>query len=185
MKIIEVAIRYCTLEATRGRRASTLGRRLAAHPLLPPGGRPRSPYGRREGQGSVVWDPAHDWRRGGPQESGNQRHRARHGGGKGTSLRELRDRAILLLGFSGAFRRSELVALNLTDIEWTTEGALVSIRRSKTDQEGLGRRVGIPRGDIACPVTALEAWLEAADISEGAVFRRIFNRRAQRVGIND
>jgi site-specific recombinase XerD len=67
-------------------------------------------------------------------------------GGKGTSLRELRDRAILLLGFSGAFRRSELVALNLGDIEWTTEGALVTIRRSKTDEEGLGRRVNIPRG---------------------------------------
>ena len=97
-------------------------------------------------------------------------------GGKGTSLRELRDRAILLLGFSGAFRRSELVALNLGDIEWTTEGALVTIRRSKTDQEGLGRKVGIPRGEIACPVSALEAWLEAARIGEGAVFRRVFNR---------
>ena len=64
--------------------------------------------------------------------------------GKGTSLRELRDHAILLLGLSGAFRRSEsgafrrseLVALNLGDIEWTTEGALVTIRRSKADQEG-------------------------------------------------
>jgi integrase len=104
-------------------------------------------------------------------------------GGKGTSLRELRDRAILLLGFSGAFRRSELLALNLGDIEWTTEGALVTIRRSKTDQEGVGRRVGIPRGDIACPVTALGAWIEAAGIGEGAVFRRVFNRRAQRVGV--
>jgi integrase len=104
-------------------------------------------------------------------------------GGKGTSLRELRDRAILLLGFSGAFRRSELVAHNLGDIQWTTEGALVTIRRSKTDQEGLGRKVGIPRGEIACPVSALEAWLEAASIGEGAVFRRVFNRRAQRVGV--
>jgi integrase len=73
-------------------------------------------------------------------------------GGKGSSLRELRDRAILLFGFAGAFRRSELVALNLEDIEWTSEGALVLIRRSKTDQEGLGRKVGIPRGEIACPV---------------------------------
>jgi site-specific recombinase XerD len=102
-------------------------------------------------------------------------------GGKGTSLRELRDRAILLLGFAGAFRRSELVALNLDDIEWTAEGGLVMIRRSKTDQEGLGRKVGIPRGEIACPVIALAAWLEAAGISEGAVFRRVFNRRTQRV----
>jgi hypothetical protein len=57
-----------------------------------------------------------------------------------------------------------------------------AVRRSKTDQEGLGRRVGIPRRDIACPMTALGAWLEAAGISEGAVFRRVFNRRAQRVG---
>ena len=103
-------------------------------------------------------------------------------GSKGTSLRELRDRAILLLVFSGAFRRSELVALNLGDIEWKPEGALVLVLRGKTDQEGFGRRVGIPRGEIACPVTALQAWLEAAGISEGAVFRRVFNRRAQREG---
>ena len=102
-------------------------------------------------------------------------------GGRGASLRELRDRAILLLGFAGAFRRSELVALNVGDIEWTAEGALVTIRRSKTDQEGLGRKVGIPHGEIACPVAALKAWLEAAGIVDGAVFRRIFNKRAQRV----
>ena len=101
--------------------------------------------------------------------------------GKGHSLRELRDRAILLLGFAGAFRRSELVALDVVDIEWTTEGALVTIRRSKTDQEGLGRKVAIPHGEIACPVAALKAWLEAASITEGAVFRRIFNKRAQRI----
>jgi hypothetical protein len=55
---------------------------------------------------------------------------------------------------------------------------LVTLRRSKTDQEGLGRRV---RGKIACSVAAVKAWLEAADITEGAVFVRIFNRRAQRV----
>ena len=102
-------------------------------------------------------------------------------GGKGRSLRELRDRAILLLGFAGAFRRSELVALDVVDIEWTAEGALVSIRRSKTDQEGLGRKVAIPHGEIACPVAALKAWLEAASITEGPVFCRIFNKRAQRV----
>ena len=57
----------------------------------------------------------------------------------------------------------------------------MTLRRSKTDQEGLGRRVAIPRGEIACPVAAVKAWLEAADIVEGAVFVRIFNRRAQRV----
>src|SRR5215831_18669833 len=98
-----------------------------------------------------------------------------------TSLRALRNRAIILLGFAGAFRRSELVALNVEDLEETPEGMLVTLRRSKTDQEGLGRRVAIPRGEIACPVAALRAWLDAAGITEGAIFRRIFNKRAQRV----
>lgn len=101
-------------------------------------------------------------------------------GGKGRSLRELRDRAILLLGFAGAFRRSELVALNVDDVEETPEGVLVVLRRSKTDQEGIGRRVAIPRGEIACPVEALKFWLSAAGITEGAVFVRIWNTRSQR-----
>jgi site-specific recombinase XerD len=61
------------------------------------------------------------------------------------------------------------------------EGLLITIRRSKTDQEGKGRKVAIPRGEIACPVAALKAWLEAAGITEGAVFRRVFNRCNQRV----
>jgi site-specific recombinase XerD len=102
-------------------------------------------------------------------------------GGKGRSLRELRDRAILLLGFAGAFRRSELVALNAEDIEETPEGMLIMLRRSKTDQEGIGRRVAVPRGEIACPVEALKSWLSAAGIAEGAVFVRIWNKRTQRV----
>jgi site-specific recombinase XerD len=98
-----------------------------------------------------------------------------------TSLRALRNRAIVLVGFAAALRRSELVALNVEDLEETPEGMLVTLRRSKTDQEGLGRRVAIPRGEIACPVAALRAWLGAADITEGAIFRRTFNKRAQRV----
>jgi site-specific recombinase XerD len=99
----------------------------------------------------------------------------------GTSLRALRDRAIILLGFAGAFRRSELVALDVEDLEEAPEGLLITIRRSKTDQEGIGRKVAIPRGEIACPVAALRAWLGASGITEGAVFRRVFNKRAQRV----
>src|SRR6266852_6651799 len=70
-----------------------------------------------------------------------------------TSLRALRNRAIILLGFAGAFRRSELVALNVEDLEETAGGMLVTLRRSKTDQEGLGRRVAIPRGDFALRVS--------------------------------
>jgi hypothetical protein len=61
-------------------------------------------------------------------------------------------------------------------------GPADTIRRGKTDQEGLGRKVAIPRGDVACPVEAVRAWREAAGIVEGALFRRVWNRRAQRVG---
>jgi site-specific recombinase XerD len=67
-------------------------------------------------------------------------------------LSGLRDRALLLLGFAGAFRRSELVALDVADIEETQTGLLVTIRRSKTDQEAVGRTIAITRGDAACPV---------------------------------
>ena len=91
----------------------------------------------------------------------------------GTRLSSTRDRALLLIGFAGAFRRSELVALDLEDIEETAEGLRVTIRRSKTDQEGHGHVIAIPRGVIACPVTALKAWLEAAGIAQGPVFRPV------------
>jgi integrase len=91
----------------------------------------------------------------------------------GTRLSAIRDRALLLIGFAGAFRRSELVALNVEDIEETAEGLRITIRRSKTDQEGHGHVIAIPRGMIACPVAALKAWLEAAAITEGPVFRPI------------
>jgi site-specific recombinase XerD len=100
----------------------------------------------------------------------------------GSSLRALRDRTVLLLGFAGAFRRSELVALNVEDIEACREGLLVTIRRSKTDQEARGRKVAIPRGDVACPVAAVAAWRSAAGIDVGPLFRRVWNRRNQRVG---
>jgi site-specific recombinase XerD len=99
----------------------------------------------------------------------------------GESLRQLRDRAILLVGFASAMRRSELVALNIADLEWTSEGVMIRISRSKTDQEGLGQSVAVPRGATACPVAALRAWIEAAGITDGAVFRRIFNKKRQRV----
>jgi integrase len=91
------------------------------------------------------------------------------------SLLGLRDRALLTLGFAGAFRRSELVALDVTDISFTADGLEVALRRSKTDQEAAGRKVGIPYGSlrITCPVRALRAWLDAAVITEGAVFRSV------------
>ncbi len=89
------------------------------------------------------------------------------------SLTALRDRALLLLGFAGAFRRSELVALDVPDLAEVDGGLLVTIRRSKTDQEGHGAAVAIVPGAIACPVSAVREWLRAANITEGPVFRPI------------
>jgi integrase len=88
-------------------------------------------------------------------------------------LSGLRDSVLLLLGFAGAFRRSELVALDVADIEETQTGLLVTIRRSKTDQEAMGRTIAITRGDVACPVKALREWLNAAGIVSGSLFRPI------------
>ncbi len=88
-------------------------------------------------------------------------------------LSGLRDRALLLLGFAGAFRRSELVALDVADVAETETGLFVTIRHSKTDQEGQGETIAIARGDIACPVKALREWLDAAGIEAGAIFRPI------------
>lgn len=92
----------------------------------------------------------------------------------GTTLRDQRDRALLLLGFAGGFRRSELVAVEHIDIETTRQGLIVTIRRSKTDQEGAGRRIGIPHGRTRhCPVAAVEAWLDVSGIASGPLFRPI------------
>lgn len=92
----------------------------------------------------------------------------------GDGLKDLRDRALLLVGFAGAFRRSELIAIDCNDIEHVAEGIIVNIRISKTDQEGKGRQVAIPYAKGAvCPVLSLDAWLSAAEIAEGPVFRGV------------
>jgi integrase len=99
------------------------------------------------------------------------------------NLKGLRDRALLLLGFAGAFRRSEVVALDVADLHETDDGFRVLIRRSKTDQEGRGETIAIVRGHRTCPVKAVKAWLSAAGITEGPLFRpvakggRLSNRR--------
>jgi len=89
-------------------------------------------------------------------------------------IKGIRDRALILLGFAAALRRSELVALDVQDIEFVSEGIIVHQRRSKTDQEGAGRKIAVPNGRTsACPVKALRQWLEQAHIESGAVFRSI------------
>ncbi len=86
-----------------------------------------------------------------------------------------RNRALLLLGFAGGFRRSELVGLEVRDVEEVREGLRVTIRKSKTDQEGAGRVVGIPLGRkvATCPVRSLRAWLDVAGITEGPLLRSV------------
>ncbi|TDK37614.1 site-specific integrase [Rhizobium deserti] len=91
--------------------------------------------------------------------------------GTGSRLRDVRDRALLLIGFSGGFRRSELVGLNVEDIEHVRQGIVITLRRSKTDQESRGRKIGVPFGRGRwCPVRALEEWLHVASISSGPIF---------------
>jgi site-specific recombinase XerD len=91
------------------------------------------------------------------------------------SLIGKRDASLLLLGFAGAFRRSELVALTVQDLEFCDDGLKVTLRRGKTDQEAHGRTLGVPYGSSPnlCPVRSLRRWLEAAGITEGPLFRNV------------
>jgi site-specific recombinase XerD len=84
-----------------------------------------------------------------------------------------RDRALAALGFAGAFRRPELVALQVADLMEVPDGLRVLIRKSKTDQEGQGQEVAILRGVKICPVEAVQVWLARAEITSGHVFRSV------------
>lgn len=84
-----------------------------------------------------------------------------------------RDRALLALGFAGAFRRSELVALDVADLSEHADGLRVRVRRSKTDQEGQGIEKAIPHGRFIRPVALLREWLDSAGITEGPLFRPV------------
>jgi len=97
------------------------------------------------------------------------------------SIKHIRDRALILIGFSGAFRRSELVSLNFEDILFVEEGIMIHLTKSKTDQFGQGRNIGIPYGSslLTCPVRALKKWLAVSEIVEGAIFRPVVYKRIQ------
>lgn len=168
---------YVTALAESGRKASTIERRLAA-------------ISQAHQAAGHVPSPTHDW----PVRtvmSGIRRHLGTAPNQKAaletSHVRRLlaataddtlggrRDRALLLLGFAGGFRRSELVALDVDDLAETGHGLRVRLRRSKIDQEAVGDVKGIPWGSHpeTCPVRDVRAWLEASQIAGGPLFRAV------------
>jgi len=91
---------------------------------------------------------------------------------KQTNKRKIRDKAIILVGFSGGFRRSELVNIEYEDIEFVNEGVKIIIKRSKTDQSGEGMTKAIPYFDNKsfCPVISLKNWIDNSEIKSGKIF---------------
>ena len=89
-------------------------------------------------------------------------------------IKKLRDRSIILIGFSGGFRRNEIVSLDYADLDFVPEGLKINLRRSKTDQFGEGFTKALPYFDNIqyCPVLSLKKWIEISKITSGAVFRR-------------
>ena len=89
-------------------------------------------------------------------------------------IKKLRDRSIILIGFSGGFRRNEIVSLDYDDLDFVPEGLKINLRRSKTDQFGEGFTKALPYFDSSqyCPVVSLKKWIEISKITSGAVFRR-------------
>ena len=92
-------------------------------------------------------------------------------------VKKLRDRAIILIGFSGGFRRNEIVSLDYEDLDFVQEGLKINVRKSKTDQFGEGFVKGLPYFDNSqyCPVVSVQKWIEISKINSGALFRR-FNK---------
>ena len=89
-------------------------------------------------------------------------------------LKKLRDKSIILIGFGGGFRRSELISINYEDLEFVPEGLKITIRKSKTDQFGEGMIKGLPyfTNENFCPVVNLKKWLKISKIQSGPIFRR-------------
>lgn len=167
---------FLAAEAKLGRAPSTLGRRLAAIRLMHLGARHPSPHDAIEVE-EVLRGIRRTWKRPPTQKApavDDEIMRMVDAVAPQT-LRGLRDRALLLLGFAGAFRRSELVGLDAEHVTQRDEGLSVLIAHSKTDQEGAGQVVAIPAvpGSPYCPVRAVLDWLTVAAIQRGPVFRRL------------
>jgi integrase len=93
---------------------------------------------------------------------------------KRKEIKKLRDRSIILIGFSGGFRRNEIVSLDYEDLDFVTEGLKINLRRSKTDQFGEGFKKALPYFDNSqyCPVVSLKKWIKISKINSGPFFRR-------------
>ena len=89
-------------------------------------------------------------------------------------IKKFRDRSIILIGFSGGFRRNEIVSLDYDDLDFVSEGLKINIKRSKTDQFGEGTKKALPYFDNSqyCPVVSLQKWIKISNISSGPLFRR-------------
>jgi integrase len=196
---VGIVAAYLSALADSGRKSSTIGRRAAAID-----GQPRAADQQRGRQGDAARHPQDDRHGEGREGAGDGGSDRADGRGVPRSMIGRRDRALLCLGFAGAFRRSELCALEVSDLTEVPDGLRILIRRSKGDQEGQGQEVAIPRGYRLRPVEAVQTWLAAASISIGPVFRavgrggwvscaalvddsaaRIVKRYARRVGLDD
>ena len=89
-------------------------------------------------------------------------------------IKKLRDKSIILIGFSGGFRRNEIVSLDYEDLDFVHEGLKITVKRSKTDQFGEGSIKALPyfEDSVYCPVTILQRWLNISKINKGPIFRR-------------
>ena len=113
----------------------------------------RPPDRKAAADGDVIWAMLHEIR--------------------GDSLKAVRDRALLSFGMVSCMRRSEIAALDLSDLVCAPEGLRVTIRRSKGDQDGIGATIAIPAGRRLKPVAHLDAWLARAAVADGPLFRRL------------
>ena len=93
---------------------------------------------------------------------------------KSEEIKKLRNRTIILIGFSGGFRRNEIVSLDYDDLDFVSEGLKINLKRSKTDQYGEGSVKGLPyfENPQYCPVVSIEKWLKLSKINNGPLFRR-------------
>ena len=174
---------FVASQASNGLNPSTLTRRLAAIRLVHLGAGHASPHNTIQVT-EVMRGIRRDWRRPPDRKAPANVEEIKKmvDAVEPQTNKGLRDRALLLFGFAGALRRSELVALNSWNLEYRAEGLKVTIEVSKTDQEAQGQTIAIVRqpGSPYCPVQAVDNWLTVAGNESGALFRRM--RRGDKIG---